>query len=420
MNNTSNFGILVEMKKEVNAQAIQEKYRLLKPFLNERTKRLWSAVEAQVLGHGGIQFLSRITGQSRTTITQGIKELQTGEFSEHPQRIRKTGGGRKGVQEQSPEIEQALLELLEPTVRGEPDSPLLWTTDSLRKLAATLKGKGYSVSHTLIGQILKELGFSLQANRKTDEGKSHPDRDAQFRYIQQKVRDFQKEGSPVISVDAKKKELVGNYKNGGVEWQEKKHPVEVKVYDFLSEAQGKAIPYGVYDLTQNQGWVNVGMDKDTSEFAVQTIRNWWYQMGQEVYPEAKKLLITADSGGSNGARVRLWKKELQSFANETHLEISVSHFPPGTSKWNKIEHRLFAYITQNWRARPLISYAVIVSLIAGTTTRKGLKVKCALDTQSYARGKKVSDRELAAINLSRDDFHGDWNYTIRPDGSANV
>ena len=269
-----------------------------------------------------------------------------------PNRIRKEGGGRKGALEKSPEIEKALLQLVEPTVRGEPESPLLWTTKSLRNLAEALKRQGYRVSHTLVGQILKENDFSLQANRKTDEGKNQPDRDAQFNHIHQKVLAFQKEQNPVISVDAKKKELIGNYKNRGVEWQEKKHPVEVKVYDFLSEAQGKAIPYGVYDIANNKGWVNVGIDKDTAEFAVQTIRNWWYQMGKELYPEAQQLLITADSGGSNGARVRLWKKELQALANETHLEISVCHFPPGTSKWNKIEHRLFSYITKNWRARP--------------------------------------------------------------------
>jgi hypothetical protein len=408
------------MHREIDAQAIQEKYRLLSSFLNERTRRLWSAVEAKVLGHGGIQFLSQITGQSRTTITRGMKELQTGAVAISQNHIRKEGGGRKGAREKSPEIEKALLDLIEPTVRGEPESPLLWTTKSLRNLAEALKRQGYRVSHTLVGQILKENNFSLQANRKTDEGKSHPDRDDQFHYIHQKVLAFQKEGSPVISVDAKKKELVGNYQNKGVEWREKKQPVEVKVYDFLSEAQGKAIPYGVYDITRNQGWVNVGIDKDTAEFAVQTIRNWWYHMGKEVYPEAKKLLITADSGGSNGVRVRLWKKELQALANETQMEIAVSHFPPGTSKWNKIEHRLFAYITKNWRARPLISYEVIVNLIAGTTTTKGLKVKCALDNQSYDRGKKVSARELSAINLSKDAFHGDWNYSIRPVRAINA
>lgn len=408
------------MKKEVNAQAIKEKYQRLSPFLNERTRRLWSAVEAQTLGHGGVRLIAQATGQSRTTITQGMKELQTEKFSEPPEHIRKAGGGRKGAREKFPEIEQALLELLEPTVRGEPDSPLLWTTDSLRKLAAALKAQGYPVSHTLVGHILRDMGFSLQANRKTDEGKSHPDRDAQFRYIHQKVLSFQETGSPVISVDAKKKELVGNYKNAGAEWQEQKCPVQVKVYDFLSEAQGKAVPYGVYDIIQNQGWVNVGIDKDTAEFAVQTIRNWWHQMGRELYPASRTLLITADSGGSNGVRVRLWKKEIQALANETGLQISVSHFPPGTSKWNKIEHRLFAYITKNWRARPLLSYEVIINLIAGTTTTKGLKVKCALDPGLYASGKKVTDRELAAINLSRDDFHGEWNYTIRPAAPINV
>jgi len=408
------------MNTEVNAQAIQEKYRLLNPFLNERTKRLWSAVEAKVLSYGGIQFLSQTTGQSRTTITRGIKELKTGELLASPNRIRKEGGGRKGALEKSPEIEKALLQLIEPTVRGEPESPLLWTTKSLRKLAEALKRENYSISHTLVGQILKDNDFSLQANRKTDEGKNQPDRDAQFNYIYQKALAFQKARNPVISVDAKKKELIGNYKNSGVEWQEKKNPVQVKVYDFLSEAQGKAIPYGVYDIVNNKGWVNVGIDKDTAEFAVQTIRNWWYQMGKELYPETRELLITADSGGSNGVRVRLWKKELQALANEIHLEISVCHFPPGTSKWNKIEHRLFSYLTKNWRARPLISYEVIVNLIAGTHTQNGLEVKCELDRKLYARGRKVTAKELAAINLSREAFHGDWNYSIRPVVSINV
>jgi len=402
------------MNTEVNIQSIQEKYQLLNPFLNERTKRLWSAVEAKVLSHGGIQFLSQATGQSRTTITRGIKELETGELQASPNRIRKEGGGRKGTLEKTPEIEKALLQLIEPTVRGEPESPLLWTTKSLRKLAEALKRQNYSVSHTLVGQILKDNGFSLQANRKTDEGKNQPDRDAQFNNIHQKVLAFQKAGNPVISVDAKKKELIGNYKNNGVEWQEKKNPVQVKVYDFLSEAQGKAVPYGVYDIVNNKGWVNVGIDKDTAEFAVQTIRNWWCQMGKELYPEAKELLITADSGGSNGVRVRLWKKELQSLANETHLGISVCHFPPGTSKWNKIEHRLFSYLTKNWRGRPLINFEVIVNLIAGTHTQNGLEVKCELDRKLYARGKKVTAKELSAINLSREAFRGDWNYSIRP------
>jgi hypothetical protein len=408
------------MNTEVNTQSIKEKYRLIKPFLNELTRRLWSAVEAKSLGSGGIQFVSQITGQSRTTITRGIKELQTSELVEGQNRIRKEGGGRKASLEKSPEIEKALLQLIEPTVRGEPESPLLWTTKSLRKLAEELKKQNHSISHTLVGQILKDNDFSLQANSKTDEGKSHPDRDAQFNYIHAKVQAFQNARNPVISVDAKKKELIGNYKNKGVEWQEKKNPVKVKVYDFLSEAEGKVTPYGVYDIANNKGWVNVGIDKDTAEFAVQTIRNWWYQMGKELYANAKNLLITADSGGSNGVRVRLWKKELQVLANETQMEISVCHFPPGTSKWNKIEHRLFSHITKNWRARPLISYEVVVNLIAGTTTKKGLEIKCELDHKSYARGKKVWDKELSAINLSRDDFHGDWNYSIRPTVSTNV
>jgi transposase len=408
------------MNKEASVQSIAEKYQDIRRFLNERTRRLWSAVEAKALGRGGVQLVARATGQSRTTITQGMKDLQLKERLESTRQVRQPGGGRKEVREKSPELESALLGLVEPSVRGEPDSPLLWTTKSLRNLAEALKKRGYKVSHSVVGQILKELGFSLQANRKTDEGKSHPDRDAQFNYIQQKVVAYQKEQQPVISVDAKKKELIGNYKNGGVEWEDQKRPVEVKVYDFLSEAEGKAVPYGVYDITHNQGWVNVGIDKDTAEFAVQTIRNWWHQMGQERYPQASRLLITADSGGSNGVRVRLWKKELQALADESGLEIAVSHLPPGTSKWNKIEHRLFAQITKNWRARPLLSYAIIVNLIASTTTTQGLEVKCALDTNSYPTGKRVTDSDLASLNLSRDTFHGDWNYTIRPTKSQTV
>jgi hypothetical protein len=408
------------VNKEVTVKIIAEKYQALSHFLNERTRRLWSAVEAKSLGRGGVQWVAQATGQSRTTITQGMKELKSQESLETNRKIRQPGGGRKEAREKSPELEPALLGLVEPTVRGEPDSPLLWTTKSLRNLAAALRGQGYKVSHSLVGQILKDLEFSLQANRKIDEGKTHPDRDAQFNYIHQKVVAYQKEQQPVISVDAKKKELIGNYKNGGVEWEEQKRPVEVKVYDFLSEAEGKAIPYGVYDIANNIGWVNVGIDKDTAEFAVQTIRNWWHQMGQERYPQARRLLITADSGGSNGARVRLWKKELQAFADESGLEIAVSHLPPGTSKWNKIEHRLFAYITKNWRARPLLSYEVIVNLIASTTTAQGLKVKCALDPKSYETGKKVTDENFSSLNLSRDNFHGDWNYTIRPTGLPTV
>jgi hypothetical protein len=408
------------MNTEETVQNIRTKYQMLKESLSERTRRLWSAAEAKVLGRGGIKVVSEATGQSRTTIIQGMKELESPKTLESPQQIRQPGGGRKATREKSPELESDLLELVEPTVRGEPDSPLLWTTKSLRHLAEALKKKGYTISHVLVGQILNEMGFSLQANRKTDEGKSHPDRDAQFNHIHQKVKAYQAAQQPVISVDAKKKELVGNYKNGGVEWQAKKQPVEVKVYDFLSESQGKAIPYGVYDLTQNQGWVNVGIDKDTAEFAVQTIRNWWYQMGRELYPAASQLLITGDSGGSNGVRVRLWKKELQDFANESGLEISVSHFPPGTSKWNKIEHRLFAQISKNWRSQPLLSYEVIVSLIASTTTTTGLTVKCALDQNNYATGKKITDAEMAELRLSRDDFHGEWNYTISPSNSKTV
>jgi len=402
------------MKTNNNIIKITEKYNLLIPYLNERTKRLWSAVEAKTLGRGGISLIANATNHSRTTIAKGIKELESGELLSESNKIRKEGGGRKKAIEKLPEVEKAILELIEPTVRGEPESPLLWTTKSLRKLSDELKTQKYKISHTLIGQILKNNNFSLQANRKTNEGKSHPDRDAQFNYIHKKVCMFQNEKNPIISVDAKKKELIGNFKNNGVEWTKKNKAKKVKVYDFLSDADGKVTPYGVYDIINNKGWVNVGIDKDTSEFAVQTIRNWWYKMGIEIYKNSKKLLITADGGGSNGSRVRLWKKELQNLANEIKLEISVCHFPPGTSKWNKIEHRLFSFITKNWRSKPLTSYEVVVNLIASTKTKAGLEVKCELDRNKYEKGKKISDKELQKLKLIKDDFHGDWNYSIIP------
>ncbi|MHC1774334.1 MAG: ISAzo13 family transposase [Lentimicrobium sp.] len=395
---------------------ISKRHNILAPLLDEKTHRLMIAAESKVIGHGGIGVVSKSTGVSRTTISTGLKELRNPELID-TNRIRKVGGGRKKAVEKLPAIEEALENLIEPALRGEPDSSLMWTSKSLRKISNELKYKGFNVSHKLVGEILKEKGFSLQANRKTDEGKSHPDRNAQFEHIHQKVKDFQAIGQPVISVDAKKKELVGNYKNNGKEWHKSKEPENVKVYDFLSDAEGKAIPYGVYDLSQNEGWVSVGIDHDTAEFAVETIKKWWIKMGNLVYSNAQSLLITADGGGSNSSRSRLWKKEIQKLSNETGLTIEVCHFPPATSKWNKIEHRLFSYISQNWRGKPLVSYEVIVNLIASTRTEKGLKVSCDVDRRAYNTGITITDEELAEINLKRNEFHGEWNYTIQPNKS---
>ena len=394
-------------------EKIQKRYELLKPIMNERFRRLWSAAEAKVIGHGGIGLVSKATGQSRTTISNGIKDLEASGKIEI-KGVRKSGGGRKKIVDKTPEVETELLQLIEPTVRGEPESPLLWTTKSLRNISEELGKQGYNISRNRVAELLKKNGFSLQANRKTYEGKTHPDRDTQFQYIHDKVIEFQSANQPVISVDTKKKELVGNFKNQGREWKKQGEADRVKVYDFPSDAEGKAIPYGVYDITQNVGWVSVGMNHDTAEFAVETIRKWWYKMGKCVYKNAKQLLITADGGGSNGSRVRLWKKELQNFANESGLEISICHYPPGTSKWNKIEHRLFSFITQNWRGKPLISYEVVVNLIGSTKTTKGLRVNCKLDHTEYEKGRKISDKEFNKINLIKDNFHGEWNYQIVP------
>ncbi len=399
--------------KEINN--IKARFNLAKNYLNERTKRLWCATEAKILERGGIAKVSKATNVSRNTIVKGIKELEninspaTGEG-----KIRKAGGGRKKIVDKYASVEKELLDLLEPSVRGEPQSPLLWTTKSLRNLSDELKKKNISISHGTVGEILKANNFSLQANRKTDEGSTHIDRDAQFNHIHDKVKKFQNSGNPVISIDAKKKELIGNFKNEGREWHLQADSPKVKVYDFPNDAEGKITPYGIYDITHNLGWVNVGVDKDTSEFAVQSIRNWWYKMGSELYGDSKELLICADGGGSNGSRVRLWKQELQKLSSEARLKITVCHFPPGTSKWNKIEHRLFSYISKNWRGRPLVSYEVAVNLIASTTTKQGLKVCCELDTNTYETGKKVSDKEFKELNIVRDVFHGEWNYTIVP------
>ena len=394
---------------------IKTRFESIKNHLDEKTKRLFCAAEAKVLGRGGIKKVYEATKVSQKTISKGLKELKNTDILDKKEnKIRQSGGGRKKAIIKNPELEKCLLSLVEPTVRGEPQSPLLWTTKSLRNLADELKKEGFNVSHVVAGDILKANKFSLQANRKTDEGGSHIDRDKQFNYIHDKVKEFQEANNPVISIDAKKKELIGNFKNNGQEWHSKGNPTEVNVYDFPSDADGKITPYGIYDITNNLGWVNVGITKDTSEFAVQSIRNWWYKMGKELYQSSNELLINADGGGSNGSRVRLWKKELQKLSTEIELKITVCHFPPGTSKWNKIEHRLFSYISKNWRGRPLISYEVAVNLIASTTTSKGLKVKCELDTNRYETGKKISDKEMKKINLLRDEFHGEWNYTILP------
>ena len=397
----------------MDTTAIKERFMHLKPFLNERQRRLAAAAEARTLGRGGISAVASATGVARKTIARGLQELATPDTS-LGQRIRRPGGGRKRTVVKDPTLLADLERLVEPVSRGDPESPLRWTSKSVRKLADELVRQGNPVSHELVANLLKELGYSLQANRKTREGSIHPDRDAQFEHIQAEVKDFQAAGQPVISVDTKKKELVGDFKNGGQELRPQGDPEQVRVHDFVIPELGKVAPYGVYDATHNLGWVNVGIDHDTAAFAVASIRRWWECMGQPRYVGAQRLLITADGGGSNGARVRLWKIELQKLADETGLAISVCHLPPGTSKWNKIEHRLFSFISQNWRGKPLISHAVIVNLIAATTTKTGLKVECMLDTQAYPTGIVVSDEELAQVDIQRADFHGEWNYTILP------
>jgi len=409
------------MEKEL----IKKRFELLAPVLNEKQLRLYVAAEALALGRGGISLAAQATGISRPTITSGCKELHDQEAKHSSQspslvRVRKKGGGRKRTIDIDETLRSDLEGLIEPVTRGDPESPLRWTAKSVRNLADELKKIGHKTSHRMVAELLHEMEYSLQANRKTAEGGSHPDRNAQFEHIHGKVKDFQSFSQPVISVDTKKKERVGDFKNGGRELRPKGNPEKVRVYDFEIPELGKVSPYGIYDQTRNTGWVNVGTDHDTATFAVESIRKWWNTMGRAAYPMACRLLITADGGGSNGARVRLWKTELQKFANETGLVISVCHFPPGTSKWNKIEHRLFSYISQNWRGKPLVSHEVIVNLIASTTTRTGLTVKCELDTKKYPKGIKVSDQELRQVNIVRDDFHGEWNYAIHPQCAKNV
>jgi transposase len=399
--------------KDKMKESIEKRFGLIEPYLNEKAKRVWVALEAEEYGYGGNSAVASATGLSRNTIRKGMEDLKQCKTGEAKSKIRQPGGGRKKAVVKYPEIEKVLFEILEPEIRGEPDSSLLWTCKSLRNLSSELKSKGYTVSHRVVGEILKSNGFSLQGNRKTYEGKGHPDRNEQFNFIHNKVKVFQQNNDPIISVDTKKKELIGNYKNNGQEWHSKGNPEKVNVYDFSSQAEGKAIPYGVYDVSENKGWVNVGVNHDTAMFAVNSIRMWWYEMGQTTYPNASNLFITADGGGSNGSKVRLWKTELQKLANELKINISVSHFPPGTSKWNKIEHRLFSYISKNWRGKPLISFEVVIKLIAATKTDAGLIVKSNLDKREYPKGIKISKKELSEVNIIREIFHGEWNYTIR-------
>jgi len=404
----------------VYSSDIQRRFGSLSPFLDERMRRLVTAAESEAIGYGGVSAVSRATGVSRRAITEGMKELNRRKTARKaapaPSRIRRQGAGRKRSIDKDASLLEDLDRLVDPVTRGDPESPLRWTCKSVRRLAEELRQEGHGVSYQTVAELLHDLDYSLQANQKTLEGSHHADRDEQFQYINRKAQRYLKQGDPVISVDTKKKELVGDFKNAGREWQLKGQPEPVRVHDFeiREPEKGKVAPYGVYDLGRNVGWVSVGVDHDTAAFAVESIRRWWRWMGRPSYPKAKRLLITADSGGSNGARVRLWKWELQQLADETGLEISVSHFPPGTSKWNKVEHRLFSFISQNWRGKPLISHEVIINLIAATTSKTGLAVKSGLDPNSYPSGIKVTDKQMAELRLRRDAFHGDWNYSLLP------
>jgi transposase len=408
----------MEGMRDTIVQSIQAKYNSLRPVLDERARRLWAAAEARAIGRGGITQVSEATGLSRMTIRAGLRQLDLPGRPTEPgaadERLRRPGGGRKPLVDHDTVLLRDLETLVDPVTRGDPMSPLRWTCKSAARLAAELRAEGHAVSERTVNRLLHDLGYSLQANRKTIEGKGHPDRDAQFQHINRRVKAFQRRGQPVVSVDAKKKELVGPFRNGGREWQPEGQPEPVEVYDFAKKDLGKALPYGVYDPTTNTGWVSVGIDHDTAEFAVETLRRWWRNMGSRVDPAARRLLITADGGGSNGTRCRLWKLELQGLADETGLRISVCHFPPGTSKWNKIEHRMFCYITENWRGRPLVSREVVVNLIGHTTTRTGLAIRSELDEGSYPTGRAVSKEQMDGLCIRRDKFHGEWNYTLLP------
>ena len=411
------------MEDSAILDTVRAKYELLRPLMDERMRRQWAASEALSLKRGGVTLVAQATGMSRTTIGEGMRELRERTnlgiedetcISELPTQMRHPGGGRHPLKVNDPTLVRDLEALIEPTTRGDPQSPLRWTCKSTRNLAEALSRQGHCVSYQTVAVLLHDLGYSLQALRKTREGGAHPDRDAQFRYINQQVIAFQERGQPVVSVDTKKKELVGDFKTAGQEWQPEGTPEEARIYDFRDKDLGKVIPRGVYDLTWNEGWVSVGVDHDTAPFAAETLRRWWQEMGSGVYPEAQGLLITADAGGSNSYRSRLWKVAIQELADLLGFPISVCHFPPGTSKWNQIEHRMFSHLTQNWRGRPLVSRAVIVNLIGHTTTRTGLEIQAELDTDTYKKGIKVTDDELAAVRITRDNFHGEWNYTISP------
>jgi hypothetical protein len=396
-------------------QSVQDKYRVLGAILDERGRRVWAAAEARSLRRGGVSLVAKATGMSRTTIHTGLAELGTRRLAVAPtSRTRKAGGGRKPVTFHAPDIIKALDELVEPTTRGDPESPLRWTCKSTRHLAGELQRAGYRIADRKVADLLHKMQYSLQGNAKTIEGTRHPDRNAQFEYINAQARAFQRRGQPVISVDTKKKELVGNYKNGGREWYPQGSPLETRVHDFEDKELGKIIPYGVYDVGDNSGWVSVGIDHDTADFAIDSILGWWKQMGRRTYTQAKELLILADAGGSNSSRSRLWKVGCQRLADSTGLRIQVSHFPPGTSKWNKIEHRMFSFITQNWRGRPLVSHETIINLIGSTTTTTGLRIKAKLNRRSYPTGVKVSPKELAKVNLKPAVFQGKWNYSVLP------
>jgi Rhodopirellula transposase DDE domain len=406
------------MVDDQTVSQVRTKYQALAPIMNEKMRRHWAASEAIAIGWGGISAVARATGLSQTTIQAGIKELQQPPLSANlpDSEIgqRRPGAGRKPLTETDRRLQRDLEKLLESSTRGSPTSPLRWTSKSSRQLADELGGQGHQVSYRTVTRLLHDLDYSLQANRKTKEGQPHPDPDAQFEHINHRVRAFQRRGQPVISVDTKKRELIGDFKQSGRQWRRQGGPLKVRLDDFEDKDLGHAIPYGVYDLRHNEGWVSVGIDHDTAEFATETIRRWWLEMGRKLFPNATELLVTADGGGSNGSRLRLWKVCLQALADELGLRMTVCHFPPGTSKWNKIEHRLFCHLTQNWRGEPLVSRAVIVNLIGNTTTRTGLKVQADLDLNSYPTGIKVSDEELASVYLEKDKFHGEWNYTIIP------
>ena len=400
-------------------ETLQHRFEMMRPVLDERGRRLWAGVEASAIGRGGISRVAEATGLSRTTIRQGIRDAastnrEPAEASPADGRVRKPGGGRKRLTERDPQLVSALEARLEPVTCGGPESPLRWTCNSAASLAARMEAEGYQVSERTVNRLLHELGYSLQANRKTIEGRQHPDRDAQFRRINRRVRAFQRLGQPVISVDTRKKELVGPFRNGGREWHPKGRPWPVNMHDFPDPGLGRAIPCGVYDLTANTGWVSVGIASDTAEFAVETIRRWWERMGSPLWPDARRLLITADGGGSRGSRNRLWKLEIQRLADRLGLTISICHFPPGTSKWNKIEHRMFCHITRNRRGKPLVSHQVIVNLIAATTTRAGLSIRSDIDEREHATGIKVTDDQMEGLSIRRAGFHGEWNYSLLP------